>query len=381
MKKGLYLLASMLCFLIMGVSSCSSNDEEKKEDFEPKVISTNITSCKTDASRGGSADDSQHYIEYEAQGGGILHIKDVNQCIPCSASDVSVTATFEGNVITVKEKDNISEGSAVSTCVCPVDFDITVGPLKDGNYTLVYCMNGEEFARFDITYSSSLKGTFTVKEPEPPVAKRMLVDGICYKVVSEEEKTAEVTQLPDNGQYSGDVTIPEQVSYEGVTYRVVAVGDVAFYYCTEVTSVSLPKSITSIGIAAFFNCTKLESINLPDQIVTIGTTAFSCCESLTRIDFPEGVTQLYSGIAATCANLTEVSLGSRLESIYGDAFKNCPQITKIYSKNPHAPTLEKPSPFDNVVEQNATLYVPRGSKEAYSTAKIWKNFTHIEEID
>lgn len=377
MKKELFYVCALF-LLMMGVSSCSSSDEEKKEDFEPKIISTNITSCKTDASRGTSVDNSQHYIVYEAQDGGVLYIKDVNQLVSCGASNFRMSATFVGNVITITEK---FDDDMLANCLCPIDIEATIGSLKDGNYTLVLCLDDYEFARFDITYNSSLKGTFTVKEPEPPVAKNMMVDGINYKVLSEEEKTIEVTQLPDNGQYSGDVTIPEQVSYEGVTYRVVAVGDVAFYYCTEVTSVTLPKSITSIGTAAFFNCTRLESVNLPDQIVFIGTSAFSCCESLTRIDIPEGVTQIYSGIAATCANLTEVSLGSHLESIYSDAFKNCPQITKIYSKNPQAPTLVNPSPFDNVVEQNATLYVPRGSKEAYSTAKIWKDFAHIEEME
>ena len=37
--------------------------------------------------------------------------------------------------------------------------------------------------------------------------------------------------------------------------------------------------------------------------------------------------------------------------------------------------------FNEEVMQTATLYVPKGSKEAYSTAECWKDFVHIEEYE
>ena len=69
------------------------------------------------------------------------------------------------------------------------------------------------------------------------------------------------------------------------------------------------------------------------------------------------------------------------DAIERAAFEQCTNLTEIISLNPKAPSIVYGSAFDQTVEQNATLYVPVGSKEAYSTADYWKNFVHIEEKD
>ncbi|MCD8306391.1 MAG: leucine-rich repeat domain-containing protein [Prevotella sp.] len=62
------------------------------------------------------------------------------------------------------------------------------------------------------------------------------------------------TYNAQNNSYSGDVTIPETVTYEGTTYHVGAIGEYAFYYCTSLTSVKIPSSVKSIGTWAFLFC-------------------------------------------------------------------------------------------------------------------------------
>ncbi len=57
-----------------------------------------------------------------------------------------------------------------------------------------------------------------------------------------------------SNEYSGDVAIPETVTYNGITYSVTSIGFGAFAFCRSLTSITIPNSVTSIGIAAFENC-------------------------------------------------------------------------------------------------------------------------------
>jgi hypothetical protein len=55
------------------------------------------------------------------------------------------------------------------------------------------------------------------------------IDGIYYNLISEGQQ-AEVTSKP-SGDYSGAITIPESVEYDGVTYSVTSIGNYAFAGC------------------------------------------------------------------------------------------------------------------------------------------------------
>lgn len=59
----------------------------------------------------------------------------------------------------------------------------------------------------------------------------------------------------------------------------------AFAYCSSLTSINIPDSVTSIGANAFSGCRSLTSINIPDGVTSIGEGAFSGCSALTDITF------------------------------------------------------------------------------------------------
>ena len=75
------------------------------------------------------------------------------------------------------------------------------------------------------------------------------IDGIYYNLVSEGQQ-AEVTKKP-SGYYSNDITIPESANNKGITYSVTSIGEEAFSYCTGLTSIEIPNSVTSIDNFAF----------------------------------------------------------------------------------------------------------------------------------
>lgn len=72
------------------------------------------------------------------------------------------------------------------------------------------------------------------------------VDGIYYNLLSDNE--VEVTK--GDNKYTGDVVIHEEVN----GYKVVQIGEKAFYNCKGLTSVTIPNSVTSIGVMSFQNC-------------------------------------------------------------------------------------------------------------------------------
>ena len=94
-------------------------------------------------------------------------------------------------------------------------------------------------------------------------AQKFKVDGIYYYITSESEKTVGVTRYTSGSgnavkssstKYSGDITIPQSVPYEGNTYRVTSIRNSAFEYCYDLTSVEIPNSVTSIEWSAFYGC-------------------------------------------------------------------------------------------------------------------------------
>ena len=100
------------------------------------------------------------------------------------------------------------------------------------------------------------------------------IDGIYYNF-DDENKTAIV--IGGSNEYSGNIIIPEKVSYNGVEYNVTKIGYSAFYGCTGLISVIIGNGVTSIGASAFAECTKLVSVTIPSSITYIGDYAFLSC--------------------------------------------------------------------------------------------------------
>lgn len=156
------------------------------------------------------------------------------------------------------------------------------------------------------------------------------VGGVYYNFHGTE---AEVTYLLEEDwgnaeAYKGEVTIPTQVTHEGVTYTVTAIGKGAFFGCEELTSVKIPESVTTIGEDAFYSCTKLSGIFLPDAVTSIGNHAFQYCEAITKFYFPEHLKSIGEYAFDGCTALDEFTLPEGLETIGQYAFSEC-AITSV----------------------------------------------------
>ena len=119
-----------------------------------------------------------------------------------------------------------------------------------------------------------------------------LIDGIYYNL-DVDNLTAEVTSTPDGvAEYSGSISIPESVTYEGVEYSVTSIGERAFDGCSGLTSLTIPNSVTTISDYAFKSCFGLTSLTIPNSVTVISNYAFKSCSGLTSITIPNSVTAI-----------------------------------------------------------------------------------------
>ena len=87
-------------------------------------------------------------------------------------------------------------------------------------------------------------------------------------------------------------------------YPVTNIGDMAFYNCTALTSVTIPNSVTTIGTQAFQDCRALTSVTIPNSVTSIGDSAFYGCSSLTGVTIPDSVTSIGDYAFSSCTALT-----------------------------------------------------------------------------
>ncbi len=102
----------------------------------------------------------------------------------------------------------------------------------------------------------------------------------------------------------GAVTVPSSITGLPVT----AIGDWAFLYRQDVSSVIIPGSVTRIGYAAFANCFGLSGLTLSNGVANIGGFAFNNCSGLPSITLPASVTNVDGTAFTWCTHLAEINV-------------------------------------------------------------------------
>ena len=145
------------------------------------------------------------------------------------------------------------------------------------------------------------------------IASAFFVDNINYISIGNNNV------MVVGGSFSSptSVIIPSTVSDGTTTYTVTKINGGAFYYNSNLTSITLPSSVTIIEQSAFMGCSNLTSITIPYSTtsISIGGNAFQSCTSLSSLTFPNNVTSIGNYAFQYCSSLTSVTLPDSLTSI------------------------------------------------------------------
>ena len=159
-------------------------------------------------------------------------------------------------------------------------------------------------------------------------AKFEVIDGLRY-LLDTGAKTATL-MLKTDGNYSGDIVVPEKVEgNDEVEYVVTSFEENCFYDCSGLTSITIPSSVTSLGDNCFSGCSGLTSITIPSSVTSLGDYCFYNCSGLTSITIPSSVSSLGDGCFYNCCVLTSFIIPSSVTSLGNHCFFGCRGLTSI----------------------------------------------------
>ncbi len=187
---------------------------------------------------------------------------------------------------------------------------------------------------------------------------------IYYNYINDGKELEVIYENANNYSYSGNVVIPEEVTYINITRKVTSIGGSAFAGCSNLTYVTIPNSVTSIGRSSFFNCSSLKSVSFGNNLPNISSDAFrgcniesvyitdlsAWCKAFTENSFnpilnnyhlylngieikqliiPEDITSIGNYTFYGCSHITSVIIPNSVTNIGASAFQGCSKMETL----------------------------------------------------
>ena len=292
-----------------------------------------------------------------------------------------------------------------------------------------------------VSGQTALSGTITVKNP-PPQYDYFEEGGVRYHVTDKDEREVSVTAYTDSSNYAAytgtSLTIPKEVTHDGVTYTVRGIehlyrwgttlqsvtvasdneflssqngviftkdNTVLLWYpkgkpgasytvpasvtkleedsfrdIDALTSVTLPNGLKTIKNYVFHGCPNLATLNLPSSLEFIGDYSIRALKVSSMV-VPEKIKVLNNYALSGCDDLVSVELPSTLTEINWFAFAYDYKLKTVTCKAATPPVITAGHyVFAGTPIASATLRVPAGSKALYQAAEGWKDFGTIVEF-
>ena len=210
------------------------------------------------------------------------------------------------------------------------------------------------------------------------------VDGIYYNINTKDYESVRV--VSGDNPYIGCLHIPDTVSYGEKKFVVIGIDEMK--NCSLDSLIIEPNNYHQFG----FREGSLTGTTVRHFVIHGGkdnehypTVSFSSfpkgLESMT-IEKVLWFTSIYkSQIVGKQESLKEITIGNGADNISDDPFfDNCENVERVIS------LIEEPSDihinmFSTKTYLNATLYVPKGTKERYAACQGWSNFFNITDED
>lgn len=166
---------------------------------------------------------------------------------------------------------------------------------------------------------TAFSGSYTV----PDTVTRIEADAFYWcSGLTEVAIPASVTAI---GSYAFAGTGLTEVTVPG---GVKTIEEGAFYGCRSLADVTVAPGVTAIGDRAFYNCSAMKEISIPSTVTTVGTAAFFSCEKLEKVSLP-GIQTLGETAFRYCSALTDIALPDSLTVLQERTFSDCSSLTAV----------------------------------------------------
>ncbi len=155
--------------------------------------------------------------------------------------------------------------------------------------------------------------------------------------------------------------------------RIIAGGALAG--CPNLTSVTIPNSVTAICRSAFLEDTALAEVSMGSGVTLIGKTAFSST-ALTTFTVPNSVIRIRDNAFFHCTQLESVTIGNSVVSLGEKLFSSCYALNTItvLAETPPAVIYNHEQQGLGVSSSNVLIEIPCGTLSAYQNAPVWRYY-------
>lgn len=273
------------------------------------------------------------------------HLKSFNPANPTSIQDHGViehdgfnlAIDMEGNAYMISswgEFGMLNLSNAQLTVINSIDlplkmsFDMLTGELFGVHYGNLYQLDPYTGA---YTLLGALHGGGNSYDPTclfmtyGTTPSEFAVGDLNYRV-NDDQVSVTVTGHVNGYDATGDLIIPESVSYQGHNYTVTTIGEIAFLYCFYLTNLSIPNTVTTIEASAFAYCQGFTgNLVIPNSVTTVGYGAFQYCSGYDGdLIIGSSVTEIGDYAFNSCDGMTgTLYIPSNVQSLGGNSFGYC----------------------------------------------------------
>ncbi len=161
-------------------------------------------------------------------------------------------------------------------------------------------------------------------------------------------------------------------------------GNSTFKYCSSLTEVILPSTITLMDDYAFSHCYNLKSVTIPSTVTEIANNVFLMCYSLESITIPSSVTRMRTHVFEDCSGLRSVTVLSDNLAIEEYTFWKCSSLTDVVVCGKNMPECDTNTfigcNLSNIKLHCAPALIKQCTASPWSEIPIYANIT-LSSVD